>query len=661
MEVKNVVVLGAGAMGHGIALVAATAGLNVTLRDISEELVQKGYAGIKKTLESNVKRGKMDEAKKDAILALVNPVVDLKDALKDADFVIEAVPEVMKIKKVVLAEAETACPDKTIFASNTSGFSITEMSEALKKPERLVGLHFFNPVHVMQLVEIIYGAKTSDAAVKAAESFAKQTRKTAIYVRKDIPGFVVNRIFCQTVNEASWALYYQECKSPEEVDAAVKYRLGMPMGMLELIDTLGNGAIDIEIHVSNYFAETRGKSYGPPTNMLELFNAGFLGKKSGKGFYDWSEGKKNEVPLSAGRDFDPIRVIAVSINEAVKMLADKVTTKEDIDVGTILGLGFPRGILRIADDIGLDIVLNELTRIHEKYKEERYEPSSMLVDLVKEGKLGRKASEGFYRYKTGKDFELIKFSVNDKKIAKLTLDRPQRANALNVAFIDEIDEVLDIVEKDADIRCLIITGTGRNFCAGADMAGFASGIPGDMITFSNRGHEVFTRFETLSKPIIAAINGPAMGGGLEMALACDVRIMNNKTFVQLPETNLGLFPGWGGTQRLPRLIGMAKAKQFIYLGEKITADMALECGLANYVAEPKELDAFVDSIAEKLIKASPLGIKMAKKVMYYGAQADQRTGLFLEGAAAGDLCPSDDLSEGVTAFMNRRAAVYIGK
>ncbi len=661
MEIKNVVVLGAGAMGHGIALVAATAGFNVTLRDIKEEFVQKGYEAIKSNLETRVKKGKMGESEKDKVLSLISPVVDLKKALKNADFVIEAVPEVMKIKKEVFAEAESSCPSHTIFATNTSGFSITEMSEALKKPERLVGLHFFNPVHIMKLVEIIQGAHTGGDAIAAAEAFAKKTGKTAIYVRKDVPGFIVNTIFVPLVNECAWAVYNKEAQSPFDVDAAVKYRLGLPMGMLELIDTLGGGAVDVQYHVSNYFKETRGESYGPPTNLAELFKAGTLGKKHGKGFYDWSEGKRNEIPLSAGRRFDPIRIIVAAINEATKLVADNISTKQDIDTGTILGLGFPRGILRMADDIGLDKVLGELNRLYEKYKEERYKPSSLLVDLVKSGKLGRKTGEGFYSYNTGKDYEFVKFSVNDNKVAKLILNRPQRANALNMAFLDEINEVLDIVEKDVDIRCLIMTGSGRNFCAGADMAGFATGIPGDMINFSDRGHDIFTRMETMSKPVIASINGPAMGGGLEMALACDLRIMNKKTFLQLPETNLGLFPGWGGTQRLPRLIGMAKAKQFIFLGERITADKALECGLANFVAEPEELDALVDSIAEKLAKAGPLGIRMAKKVMYYGAQADQRTGLFIEGVSAGDLCTSDDLSEGVTAFMNRRDPNYIGK
>ena len=256
---------------------------------------------------------------------------------------------------------------------------------------------------------------------------------------------------------------------------------------------------------------------------------------------------------------------------------------------------------------------------------------------------------------------MLAVSVDEKMVGTLTLNRPQRANALNIAFLDEINDVLDAAERDPNIRCLVITGAGRNFCAGADMTGFAAGRSDEMLQFCTRGHEVFTRLETFSKPVIAAINGPAMGGGFELALACDIRIMSSRASAQFTEVNLGLFPGWGGTQRLPRLIGMSKAKQIILLAEKIDAQKAFDYGLVNFIAEADGFKAFVQQTAEKLTKASPLGLKMAKTVMYYGAQADQRTGLFLEGTAAGDVCTTDDISEGITAFMNRRQPVYKGK
>ena len=163
------------------------------------------------------------------------------------------------------------------------------------------------------------------------------------------------------------------------------------------------------------------------------------------------------------------------------------------------------------------------------------------------------------------------------------------------------------------------------------------------------------------KPIVAAVNGYCLAGGLEIALACDLRIAEEHAQFGLTEVKWGIIPGAGGTQRLPRLIGMGKAKQAIFLAEKIDAQKALDCGLANFIAEPEGFEEFVKGIAERLTKASPLGLKMAKQVMYYGAQADQRTGLFLEGASSGDVCTTDDISEGITAFMNRRPAVYKGR
>jgi enoyl-CoA hydratase/3-hydroxyacyl-CoA dehydrogenase len=659
MNMTKVVVLGAGAMGHGIAQVSAMAGYKVVLRDINDEFVQRGYSRIREDLERRVKKGRMTEAQKDELLGAITPLVDLQEAVKDADIVVEAVPEIMKLKHEVFGEVVKFCPKHTVFATNTSSLSITDIAKILDEPGRMVGLHFFNPVPVMKLVEIIYGERTDEKSVQVIEEFVKKIGKVAIYVRKDVPGFVVNRIFVPMANEAAWVLHYGEVSSPLEIDAAVKYRMGLPMGMLELLDTLGNGAIDVQYHVSNYFQETIGPSWGPPANLAELFQAKQLGKKSGKGFYDWSDpAKKNEIPLKAGRAIDPLRVAVIAVNEAANLLVDQVVTRNDIDTGMLLGLGFPRGILRMADDLGIDAVVNELNRLYEKYKEDRYRASSLLVEMVKAGKTGRKSGQGFY---SAQEPENIKFSVSDKMVATLTLNRPQRANALNLGFLDEINGVLDIVENDVNIRCLVITGAGKNFCAGADMSGFASGIAADMMRFSDRGHEVFTRLETLSKPVIAAINGPAMGGGLEMALACDMRIMSSKAFVQLPEVNLGLFPGWGGTQRLPRLIGMGKAKQAVFLGEKIDAQKADDYGLVNFVVEPEGFEEFVKGIAEKLTKASPLGLKMAKKVMYFGMQADQRTGLFLEGASSGDVCTTDDISEGITAFMNRREAVYKGR
>jgi enoyl-CoA hydratase/3-hydroxyacyl-CoA dehydrogenase len=513
----------------------------------------------------------------------------------------------------------------------------------------------------MTLLEIVKGEKTSQEAIKIAEQVAIAMGRDVVHV-KDVPGFVANRIFCNMSNEADWAVAQGEAKSAFEVDSATKYKLGLPMGMLELQDTLGGGSIDTQFHVMEYFEEMMGKSYGPAPILARLFKEKNFGKKTGKGYYDWTGGRTNELPMNAGANFDPIRVLATAVNEAAKLIEMDATTKEEIDTAVLLGLNYPRGILRMADSVGLDVVVNELNRLYEKYnKEDRYKASSVLTKLVKQKKLGRKTGEGFYTYGPG-EYEFVKLDINkEKKIAKLILNRPNRANAFNADFMMEINKALSELEKNADVQCVVIIGAGANFSGGADFAAFASGEVDASIKFSEAPHEIFTRIETFSKPVIAAINGPAMGAGLELALACDIRIMNKTATVRLPELTLAIVPGAGATQRLGRLIGWARAKEMILLSDPVNADKALTWGLVHFVAEPKEFEKLVDDIAVRLASGPPLTQKLVKGLLYYGAQADQRTALYLEAAISGDIALTKDLNEGITAMNYRRPPKFTGK
>lgn len=524
----------------------------------------------------------------------------------------------------------------------------------------VVGTHYFNPPSRMTLLEIVHGDRTSDEAIKIAESAAKAMGRAVVHV-KDVPGFVANRIFANMTNEADWALAQNEGKSAFEIDSAIKYKLGLPMGLLELQDILGGGSIDTQYHVMEYFGSTMGESYGPAPILEKLFKAGNYGRKTGQGYYDWSEGKTNEIPMNAGVDFDPIRVLATGVNEAAKLIEMGATTREEIDTAVLLGLNYPRGVLRMADSTGLDKIVDELNRLYDKYKEDRYKASSVLTDLVAQGKLGRQTGEGFYSYGPG-EYELVKLDVSQEtKVARLILNRPYRANAFNYDFIVEIDKALGELEKQDDVCCIVITGAGANFCGGADFSAFASGKMDDALVFSETPHDVFTRIETYPKPVIAAINGPAVGGGVEIALACDIRIMSTRAQLRLPELTLGLIPGAGATQRLSRLIGGARAKEMVLLAEPVMPDKALEWGLVNYVAEPDKFEALVNDIAGRLASGAPLAQKLAKALLYYGAQADQRTGLFIEAAASADISLTEDLNEGITSMFYRRPPKFTGK
>jgi 3-hydroxyacyl-CoA dehydrogenase len=280
-EIKNITVIGAGAMGAQIAALAGEAGYNVKVRDIEQKYLDKGLQTITAMYDKRISRGRLTEEAKNQALSKLTWVVDITEAVKNADFIIEAIPEIMDLKKSVLKEVTAICPDDTVFATNTSSLSNEEMSTAAKHPELVVGPHYFTPPSRMTLLEIIKGKKTSPDAIKVANEVAIKMGRDVVNCA-DEPGFVANRIFCNMSNEADWALANGEASSPFEVDSAIKYKLGLPMGMLELQDTLGGGSIDTQLHVMEYFGQMWGPSYGPAPILRKLFAEKNWGKKTGR-------------------------------------------------------------------------------------------------------------------------------------------------------------------------------------------------------------------------------------------------------------------------------------------------------------------------------------------------------------------------------------------
>jgi len=659
-DIKNFVVLGAGAMGAQIGALAAESGFNVIIRDIEEKFLDRGRQIVNGNYDKRIARGRYTEEAKKQVLSRISFVTDLKEAVKNADYIIEAVPEIMSVKQKVFAEASQFCPADAVFATNTSSLSISEIAKGLKHPEQLVGTHYFNPPGTLLLLEIILGEKTSKEAVAVADIVAKKMNRVIVHV-KDVPGFLVNRIWLMMANEADWAVAQGEAKDNFEVDSAARYKLGLPMGLLEIDDVLQGGAIDTRYHVLDHFRETLGESYGPGPLLTKAFKAGTFGKRSGRGFYDWSPGMVNEISMAAGAKFDPIRVLANGVNECAKLIETEATTKEEIDMGVLTGLAYPRGILRMADSVGLDKIVNELNRLFVLYKEDRYKASALLVAMVAAGKVGRRTGEGFYVYGKG-EYEFVKIDINkESRVAKLILNRANKANALNYDFIMEIDQALDVLEQDDNVGSIIITGAGANFCAGADVSTFASQNVKVVMQFTEAGQDLYTRMETYAKPIIAAINGAAMGGGFELVMACDLRVISKKAILRLPEMTIGITPGLGGIQRLSRQVGVTRAKEAVLLADNITPEKAMDWGLVNAVVEADKLDLTVDEMAKKLSTGPAMTQKLAKSAFYYGAQSDQRTALFIEAAVSGDVMFTKDVDEGLTSMNYRRAAKFGGK
>ncbi|MGQ9515933.1 MAG: 3-hydroxyacyl-CoA dehydrogenase [Anaerolineae bacterium] len=399
-------VVGAGAMGSEIAQVISYSGLPVVLKDVDQAMLDKGMERIRDIYQRRVDKGKMSAGEMQSKLDLIQPTLTY-DGFEDVDIVIEAVPEKMSIKQRVFAELDEVCPEGTIFASNTSALSISEMAAATKRPAKVIGMHFFNPAHVMKLVEIIPGLDTSQETVDDVVMFAESLRKIPVVVQ-ECPGFLVNRLLMPYLNEAVKALE-EGAATAAEIDERMT-AFGWPMGPFTLMDMLG---LDICYDVGIYLYQEYGSRMEPAKLFAKLVQAGRLGEKAGAGFYGYGDQTDEPVKqfikelqesgeVRTDTEFSEERLMMPMINEAILCVTEHVASVNDIDMAMIAGTGMTyhgerMGPLQLADTLGLDHVLQKLEEFTAKYGE-RFRPARLLRTKVRAKHLGKKVGKGFLEY-----------------------------------------------------------------------------------------------------------------------------------------------------------------------------------------------------------------------------------------------------------------------
>jgi len=382
----NIGIIGSGTMGSGIAQVAATSGCKVKVFDTNQDALDKSKAALEKVLLRLIEKERIDETEKNRIQNNISYVNSLQD-LADSDLTIEAIVENLEIKQSLFSELESYVSDETIIASNTSSLSITSIASALQKPERCIGIHFFNPAPLMALVEVIPAIQTSETVFANAVSTIKSWNKTVV-IAKDTPGFIVNRVARPYYGEAL-RIYEEGITDFATIDNAMKTIGNFRMGPFELMDFIGN---DINYTVTKTVFKTfyYDSKFRPSFTQQRLAEAGYLGRKTGKGYYDYDENGKvtsSEVKRSHNTDlaqtiFD--RVLVMLINEAADALFWNIASAEDIDKAMTKGVNYPKGLLVWADEKGIDWCVERMDELYKEYHEERYRCSPLLRRMKRE-------------------------------------------------------------------------------------------------------------------------------------------------------------------------------------------------------------------------------------------------------------------------------------
>ena len=554
--IETVAIIGSGNMGSGIAQKSAQEEFNVQMVDREEKWVKRGQEIIANLLDQALERRIFSDKQINSIKSRVEGVVGTENINPNTDLVIEAVFEDFEIKKEVFTILDRVCNENTILASNTSSLSVNDLARATNRPERFVGLHFFYHPAKNRLIEIIPAETTSEETLHAVETYCKAMGKVVI-ICKDRPGFVVNRFFVPWLNEAC-ILLEEGVASTAQIDSIACKAFDIGMGPFALMNLTGPS---IALHATDYLADQLNTPrYKGASNLREMVANNKAWEIDNSPEYNESVRKIVEERLLG-------QVFAV----ASQIVDEEICSKEDVDRGAKVGLRWNKGPFELANKIGINRAF-EMSKEYCKLAN---------LDIPNMLKTQKESDKSF-------DFSYVDVIIS-KDVATVRLNRPEAMNALNVDLVNELGQKIDDLNDRDDIKAIVLEGSGKAFVAGADVKFFVDKIKEDsfqeIYDFTAYGHEVLSKLENSSKITIALATGLTLGGGLELALACDYRIGTNKTQMRFPETNIGIYPGLGGTQRTVKICGVEAARYAVLAGNFLNAETAHAFGLITHLVD----------------------------------------------------------------------------
>ena len=675
-------------MGSGIAQKSAQEEFDVQMVDRESQWVERGQGIIGNFLKEAVERRIFTPAQVDDIKARITGVVGVDQTAENTDLVIEAVFEDFDVKTEVFTTLDRACGPNTILASNTSSLSVNALADATGRPDRFVGLHFFYHPAKNRLVEVIPAQATSASTVEKVVQYCKMLGKVVI-VCADRPGFVVNRFFVPWLNEAC-LLLEEGAATTAQIDAIAckAFRIGLgPFGLMNLTGP------PIALHSTDYLAEQLNTPrYVGAQNLRDL-----VANNEQWVIDDHHEYSKEQYTMVAER------LLGVVFGVAAQIVDEEVCTMEDVDRGAKVGLRWARGPFELMNRLGV----GEAVRMAQAYAQTAGEGWHVPDFMVAQGDQNW-------------NFSYVDSHV-DNGVATLTINRPEAMNALNVTVVEQLTSAVSAANADENVHTIVLDGAGKAFVAGADVKFFVDKIRSDAIPdiydFTAEGHELLDAIEASSKTTVALTTGLALGGGLELALACDYRIGTRRTQFRFPETSIGIYPGLGGSQRPARICGIPVARWAVLAGNFMTAQVAHDLGLVTHLVDVAEVDSKVASLAalgkpnnkypgapanaessvvkfaqaffsdtnmpaliagkcpenfdaddktvsrqlKSLSYTAPIGLRMASDLIDATATTDLSTGLKMELDGLDTIFSTKDALEGLSALIENRRPTYVNE